>query len=112
MRFDVIIDAIMRTGGALKKLTINNFSKAGVGVISGEPLVEGEDLEIELMIPGDNMPVIFEGEIAWASAPGPDENKHKTGIRFKKISTGDKSRVLEHIYEKWIVPSEEENKNN
>jgi c-di-GMP-binding flagellar brake protein YcgR len=106
MRFNVFIDGLSRhKGGANKNLSINNFSKEGVGFVSHDPLTPGEELEIEMLIPGDNMPVVVNGEVAWASAPEQDSCHYRGGVRFKKISNGDKSRLLEYIYNRWIIPA-------
>lgn len=105
MRFNVILDAMCRRNGKTKKLQINNFSKEGLGILARERFDEGEDVDIELMIPGDNIPIICEGEVAWSQGPDMDSAQHKTGIRFKNISGGDKGRILEYIYQNWIVPS-------
>ena len=69
MRFNVIMEALCHKSGNKKKLKINNFSKEGVGLLSEDFLIRGEELEIEMTIPGDNIPVIFNGEVAWASTP-------------------------------------------
>jgi len=103
MRFNVLIDAICRKCGSSKKLQINNFSKEGVGILSEESFNNGEDVEFEMMIPGDNIPVFFEGEVAWAADLEKNESLYKTGVRLKKIDNHDKSRMLEYIYRKWIV---------
>ena len=104
MRFNTLMEAICHAGGARKKLKVSNVSKEGVGILGEEDLVEGEDLEIEMMIPGDNIPVIFEGKVAWTSDDR-SGGKHKGGVKFKKISNHDKSRVLEYIYQNWIKPA-------
>ena len=108
MRFNVFMDAICRRNGASKKLKVNNFSREGIGILSRESFDQGEDLEIEMMIPGDNIPVLFEGEIAWANGPTSDNGQYKSGIKFKKISNGDRGRVLEYIYQNWIAPAKAE----
>jgi c-di-GMP-binding flagellar brake protein YcgR len=108
MRFNVLMDAICRTGGALKKLKISDFSKEGVGVLSNEAFEEGENVEMELMIPGDNVPVILQGEVAWAKSPFEESVKYKSGVKFKNMTNGDKSRILEYIYQKWIMPADAE----
>ncbi|MDD5634087.1 MAG: PilZ domain-containing protein [Candidatus Omnitrophica bacterium] len=107
MRFNLFVDAVCRTGnGMLKKMKINNFSKEGVGVISSDALKEGEDVEIEMMIPGDNVPVLFQGKVAWANIANANGRAAQGGVRFKKISNEDKGRILEYIYQNWIVPIE------
>lgn len=104
MRFNVIMDALLKRADSSKKLKVNNFSKEGVGLLSREPLEKGEELEIEMTIPGDNVPVIFNGEVAWSASPNSDTADYKGGVQFKDISNEDKSRILEYIYRKWIIP--------
>jgi len=104
MRFNVLMDAICRTGGVLKNMKVNNFSKEGVGVIGQESLKQGEAVEIELTIPGDNVPVVLQGEVAWACREGAEDAQCKGGIRFSKVSNEDRSRMLEYIYHRWITP--------
>jgi hypothetical protein len=103
LRLDTIMDAICRAGDALTQIKICNFSKEGVGILSREPFTKGDGCEIEMMIPGDNIPVIFEGEIAWTRDTDFACDDHKGGVRFRKISNDDRSRVLEHIYQKHIA---------
>ena len=110
MRFNVFLDAICRTGGALKKLKINNFSKEGVGILSEEIFGEGEDLEIEMMIPGDNIPVLFHGKVAWADATGSDNTQNRGGLKFETIKNEDRGKILEYIYQKWIMPAKKDDK--
>ena len=106
MRFNVLMDAIARTGGMLKKLKINNFSKEGIGVLSQDSLKKGEEIEVELTIPGDNIPVLLQGEIAWASDPLADNSKFSGGVKFKKIENNDRGRILEYIYQRWLTSAE------
>ena len=106
MRFNVFMDAIGRSKGLLKKLKVNNFSREGLGLISRDEFKAGDDIEIEVMIPGDNVPVILEGEVAWASDPILDNLQYKSGVRLKKVTNSDRSRFLEYIYKKWIMPGE------
>ena len=112
MRFNVLIDAIWRKCGSSKKLQISNFSKEGVGILSEDSFAPAEDIEVEMMIPGDNIPVLFKGEVAWAAGLDEKEALFKTGVKFKKIDNHDKSRMLEYIYRKWIVPGQNESNKN
>ena len=103
IRFDVLLNAICRTKGSLKKLKVNNFCREGIGILSEEALDKGEDLELEMMIPGDNIPIIFEGQIAWVGGTLPGQPDHQAGIKFKKIKSEDRGKILEYIYKKWIT---------
>ncbi len=104
MRFNVLWDAICRRGDASRKLKVSNFSKEGVGVIGKESLKKGEEIEIELTIPGDNIPVVLRGEVAWASDPISDNSQYRSGIKFSKVRNEDRSRILEYIYNQWLTP--------
>jgi len=104
MRFNVVMDAVCRTGGMMKKLRVKDFCREGLGIQSTDPIAAGEPVEVEVMIPGDNVPVMFQGEVSWAADPGPSEGGHKGGIKIKNITNHDRSRILEYIYEKWIMP--------
>ncbi|MFC1548526.1 PilZ domain-containing protein [Candidatus Omnitrophota bacterium] len=105
MRFNVLLDALCRTGGANKKLKVNNFSKEGIGILSKDPFNQGDDVEVELMIPGDNIPVVLQGEVAWSSDPISEYAQHRCGLKFNKVKNEDKGRILEYIYHKWMMPS-------
>jgi len=104
MRFNVLMDAICRKTDTPQKLKINDFSKEGIGIVSENAFSKGEELEIEMMIPGDNIPVLFQGEVAWTGELKRETSSYKTGVKFKKIDNQDKSRMLEYIYQRWIMP--------
>ncbi len=110
IRFNIFLDAMAHVGGAIKKLKINNFSKDGIGILSQETFNEGEDVEIEFMIPGDNIPIILEGEIAWASDPTVPGSRHASGVKLKQKSDAQRSRLLGYIYKKWLNSPEEKGK--
>ena len=110
MRFNVLLDALCRTGGALRKLKINNFSREGLGILSEEPIHGGKNVDIELMIPGDNVPIVITGQITWLSEPEDNDALRKGGVRLKKMSKSDRGRILNHIYRKWMVPKTEQQK--
>ena len=104
MRFDVLLNALCRSNGVLKGFKLSNFSRDGFGFVSKESLDKGKDVEIEFSIPGDNVPIIASGQIAWASRLD-QEDKFEGGLRIKKINNHDRGRILNHIYEKWMDPN-------
>ena len=105
MRFNVLMNAILRTGDRLKKLKVNNFCKEGIGILATEIFNKGDEVEIELAIPGDNLPVLFKGEIVWTHDSISDGLYYKGGVKLKDMSNNDRCRMLEHIYQKWISPA-------
>ncbi len=106
MRFNVIIDAFFNKAGEKKDLQIKNFSKEGVGVVSRHPLGSGEKIEVEMNIPGDNVPVMMRGEVAWVSPPAQDGCHYHGGIKLKDIGNESKAKLLEYIYNRWIAPED------
>ena len=111
MRFDIIMDAICRTSGVLKKLKINNFSAGGIGFVGEDPVDSGDNVEVEMHIPGDNIPVVFQGEIMWLRDYGRRDVPCEGGVRFNTIKDDDKNRILEYIYKNWIKPTEDKVQN-
>ena len=107
MRFNILMDALFKRNEERKNLKINNFSREGVGIISDEYIDAGEDVELELEIPGDNIPVVINGEISWTNDTPTDQGKHMSGVKFKDIENSDRTRILHYIYEKWMLPKEE-----
>ena len=106
MRFNVLLDAVANTGNAVRKLKVNNFSKEGVGVLSEASLYKGDDVELEMLIPGDNVPVMITGEVAWSGNDDKAAAEYKSGIKFKDINNSDRGRILDYIYKKWILPTD------
>ena len=97
-RFNIVLFAMCKIGDVLKKIKINNFSRSGVGIISEDFLDKGENIEFELLIPGDNIPVLLEGEIAWMDSIKTKNKQYKGGIKLKKVNNSNSSRIFEYIY--------------
>lgn len=104
LRFDVLLDAFCHKAGQKRDLKIKNLSKEGIGVVSTYPLGPGEKVGIEMNIPGDNVPIVLQGEVAWASAPAQDNCHYHGGVRFQNLGNDEKARLLEYVYNRWIIP--------
>ncbi|MFH1877858.1 MAG: PilZ domain-containing protein [Candidatus Omnitrophota bacterium] len=107
MRFNVLADAVCKTGGVRKQLKVKNFSREGLGILSDEMINKGEEVEIEMVIPGDNIPVMLQGEIAWTDNENAGNGLHNMGIQLKKISNDARSKILEYIYKDWMKTNTE-----
>jgi Tfp pilus assembly protein PilZ len=110
LRFDVFFDAFCRKRDKRRLIKVKDFSREGAGISAEGFFKEGEDVEIEMNIPGDNIPIVIQGQIAWC-AKDTAENFSRSGIKFSGISDNDRSRVLEHIYRNW-AGSEKNNGNS
>jgi len=91
-----------KAGGILKKITVMDFSREGLGVLSDDFIEKGENLEIEMLIPGDNIPIIVSGEIAWTKQETSQNGKYKGGIKLNKVNNKDVGKILSLIYGKWL----------
>jgi hypothetical protein len=100
MRFNVFLDALCRIGDTLNRLKVNDFSREGAGLLSRDYIPAGENIEIELNIPGDNIPITIMGEIVWTRDVAHGDTPHKCGLKIKKIANSDRNRILDHIYKK------------
>lgn len=65
------------------------------------PLQQGEEFNLTMEVPGDNIPIYASGQIAWQreSCKG---KRFETGVKFTKIHSSDKGRLLEYIYLEWL----------
>ncbi len=99
MRFHAPMDVEYRTltlnpifGKALAK----DLSRDGirVGIKQGVPI--GTTVEMQLSVPGDNLPVFATGKVAWAD--GID-----AGVKITKIEQRDRARILEYVYQQWLL---------
>jgi len=103
MRFDVVLDALyglLEKPSSRTKSYISNLSKEGLKLEGGAAMTKGSLVELEMSIPGDNMPIFAFGEVAWAEQA--DNSKYNAGIKFTKINNHDRVRLLDYVYDKWI----------
>ncbi|KJJ83977.1 Type IV pilus assembly PilZ domain protein [Candidatus Omnitrophus magneticus] len=105
MRFDVLLEALCHNSEFKEKVKVCNFSRYGIGVLSDLPIPKGKEIEIKLEIPGDDLPVVVSGELAWASIEKINGKQfHESGIRLKQMNNIDRGRILNYIYKKWMMP--------
>jgi len=108
LRFDTAINALCDVVGRRQKTQsrIKNISKEGALVILDKPLLEGADLNLSMDVPGDNVPVFASCKVAWQKNYK-DSAAYETGVRFTKMSSSDKGRLLEYIYLQWLKALDE-----
>ena len=103
LRFDVILDAIFKARKDGNKAKVKNFSRDGLLATTEKKLNKGDNIEIELLIPGDNVPIITNGEIAWSEETEKQEDKHHVvGVKLGDMKIKDRNRVLNYIYDKML----------
>lgn len=103
LRFDTAINAICNIVSERYKASykLKNISKEGALIILDKKLKEGSEIDLEMDVPGDNMPVLASSQVAWQRLTESD-NMYETGVKFTKINNFDKGRLLEYIYLQWL----------
>ena len=81
--------------------TVKNISKEGALLELDKPIPQGEELTLSMEVPGDNIPIFASCEIAWQKESTKGK-KYDTGVKFTKIDSSDKGRLLEYIYLEWL----------
>jgi len=79
---------------------VTDLSREGARILSRETLEKGSGLDIELKIPGDNIPVFASGEVRWSKKE--TSGNALSGVRFTKIDPGDRTKLLEYLYKNWL----------
>jgi hypothetical protein len=82
------------------KAYLKDLSREGLRMNCNDPLHKGSKLEIEMLIPGDNIPIIVSGEVAWSTRV--DKGSYDSGVKLTKIERFDRARLLDYVYDEWI----------
>ena len=98
LRFNTPLDVQYKTltlNPIFGKTLAKDLSRDGlrIGLSDGVPI--GTPLEIQMNVPGDNLPVFATGKVAWADGI-------EAGVRLTKINQSDRVRVLEYVYHEWL----------
>ena len=78
---------------------IIDLSREGACLLMNRELEKGTPVDIELNIPGDNIPVLAAGEVCWSKESA---GHMSAGVKFTKLNPRDKTKLLEYLYKNWI----------
>jgi len=103
LRFETALNALCEFIKDKRKASykVKNISKEGALILVDKELCEGEELNLSVDVPGDNVPIFANCEVAWQKNDHRG-NFYETGVKFKKIDNLDRSRLLEFIYLQWL----------
>ena len=106
LRFETALSAFCETAsGKIKAATnVKNISKEGALLLIDKPVREGTGLNLSMDIPGDNVPIVAAGRVAWQKEVkrSGGHSIYETGVKFIDINNVDKGRLLEYIYTQWL----------
>lgn len=106
LRFETALNALYEFvhGKERVQAKVKNISKEGALLVIDKPLKEGAELNLSMDVPGDNVPIFASCKVAWQKGPMGFNNDatYETGVKFVKIESSDKGRLLEYIYTQWL----------
>jgi hypothetical protein len=105
LRFNTALNAFCESLGKISAQATNviNISKEGALLLLDKRMRNDEEIKLSLDIPGDNIPIVASGRIAWQKEKaGHRGGLYETGVRFTDINSVDKGRLLEYIYTQWL----------
>ena len=98
--FDVRCSQV--NGTSLKGRALN-LSTGGLFIITAEPLVLGERLSVEFLLPGSLTAIQLTGELVWcrscSAGMGQDKPPHVAGIKFINLSERYGHLIQDYISE-------------
>ena len=79
------------------EVIIDDISTGGIGITTEGRLVKDQKVDLELIIPGDNIPLFLTGEVAWVKKRNDGKAVITAGIRMIKLSKFDRQRIVAYI---------------
>jgi Tfp pilus assembly protein PilZ len=103
LRFDIALNALCEIVSERCKASyrVKNISNEGALVVADKKFKEGEEINLSMDVPGDNVPIFAACQVAWQECLG-QGGPYETGLRFIKIDNSDKGRLLEYTYLQWL----------
>ena len=92
-RADVVLQLQYRSAGHLLVNYCTNLSRGGVFVPCPDPLPVGTQLQLELTVPGDEVPTCLEGEVRWVRQFDATEGPAGMGIKFRDLDSALGRRI-------------------
>lgn len=102
LRFETALNAFcdLVKRQAKTQSKVKNISKEGALLILDRQLDEGEELKLSMDVPGDNVPVFASCKVAWQK--NYKDSSYETGVKFVRMESADRGRLLEYIYLQWL----------
>ncbi|MFC1570229.1 PilZ domain-containing protein [Candidatus Omnitrophota bacterium] len=84
------------------KVDIHDISCAGIKICTDERLIKGDNIDLEVIIPEDDIPMFVGGEIVWVVKDPGFEDTYNAGVRLTRVNDCDKGRIVKYINETFI----------
>lgn len=88
-------------GGQSGRAHILNVSASGLRFIAPKPLQRGTQMQLSVLLPGRDIPLVATGEVIWTkwiagpALQGPGSSE--VGVRFTKIAMRDQVMIQQYL---------------
>lgn len=82
---------------------VRDVSREGIGLATPQQLVAGDRVELTVEVPGDHIPILASGEVAWVAA---ETAAFGAGVRFSRVDPLDLARMLGRLQAQWLTREE------
>ncbi|MFC1480390.1 PilZ domain-containing protein [Candidatus Omnitrophota bacterium] len=85
-------------------IDITDISYGGLGIVTDEKLDKTDSIDLEISLPGDNVPMFVTGEVVWISQDPDTDDAYKAGVKLTRISHADRKRLVRHLGSSFVQP--------
>jgi c-di-GMP-binding flagellar brake protein YcgR len=104
-RLSVLVDVVYNKVSPSQKVEVSltkNISKGGICLIAYDELKVSDNLDLNIYLPGDKIPVHVIGRVAWVKdfviCNIPDGKRFDVGIEFLTITEEDQKRIDKYVF--------------
>ena len=94
--FSEIVSCSISEQGRVK-VNVTDVSSGGIGITVDQRMAKGDVLQLELKVPGDDIPMFVRGEVAWVEKDA-KIGRYKAGIVLTRIERSDKVRLVKFLH--------------
>ena len=104
IRYNVFLSppSCLNSDSENNKVDIHDISCSGIKIRTDERLIKGDSIDLEIIVPEDDIPMFVGGEIAWVIKDTDFENTYNAGVRLIKVNDCDKKRLVKYINENFV----------
>lgn len=104
LRFDTALNALCEIvhEKCKRSYKVKNVSSEGALVLTDKKFGQGTEINLSMDVPGDNVPIFAACQVAWQQENPDGSGPYQTGLRFTKIDSSDRGRLLEYTYLQWL----------
>ncbi len=94
--FSEIVSCSITEQGCVK-VDVTDVSSGGIGITTDQRMAKGDVVQLELKVPGDDIPMFVRGEIAWVEKDG-KSGRYKVGIVLTRVERSDRARLVKFLH--------------